>query len=407
MAREPDLDPGAPGEQVTALCRFVLNARLVVVFMTILTAGPGLLAGPWLPVAIVATAVMSLVPLWFWPTARSALVGHPAFLAADVTVTTALIAVTGGNGPFLLYALTTAALAGLLGTRRVTIVAALVLVVASAATTPAGTQGVVPAVVEDLLGQPSLYAMVAAGMAAVRLLLTRYAQTEEALTHAVQHATAARERARLAREMHDSLTKTLQGLALSAAAVERSAERGTPQTTALARSLTRAARAAAEEARELISDLRTDRLEGPLESSARDHIAAWSAAAGIPASFAAEGGTGDLSAGSRYELLAILKESLRNVERHAGAAGVQVTLRGGQRAVWLVVTDDGRGFELPGTLAELAAAGHYGLVGMAERAERIGGYLDVTAAPDRGTSVCAVVPYAAGEEPAAGLREAG
>jgi signal transduction histidine kinase len=407
VARDQDLTPYAPGDQLAALCRFVLNARLVVVFVTILTAGRGLLSGPWLPGAILATALMSLVPLWFWHTVGSTLVRHPAFLALDVVVTAVLIAVTGAQGPLLFYALTTAALAGLLGSRNATVVAALVLVVVHAAATPVGVQGVLLAAVQDLLGLPTLHAMVAAGMAAVRLLLTRYAQTEEALTRAVQHATAARERARLAREMHDSLTKTLQGLALSATAVERAAERGSDRTIALARSLTRAARTAASEARDLISDLRTDRLEGPLESSAHAHVAAWSAASGVPASFAGEGGTDQLSAESRYELLAILKEALRNVERHAGAGGVAVTLRGGQRAVWLMVTDDGCGFTPPPTLEELAAAGHYGLVGMAERAERVGGYLDVTAGPGRGTTVCAVVPYAAEDEQAATLREAG
>lgn len=367
----------------------------MIVVAIVLTADLVRLPISWLPGALLLTVLMAVLPLWFWDSLRRSLLRGPAVLAVDLAVTAGILLVTGGNGPFLHYGLTTAALAGLLTSGPGAAASAAVLAAAQALTPGFGAEVAGAAVLQELLGLPALHPLFTAAMAMVRRLLIRQARTEDALTSAVERATAAQERARLAREMHDSVTKTLQGLALSAAAVERAAQRGAPQTTELAGSLTSAARTAASEARELINDLRVDRLEDPLEAAIRQHITAWSEQRGVPATFTSEGDAGELSSGARYELFAILKEALRNVERHAQACHVQVTLRAGQRAAWLAVSDDGIGFGPPSGLAELAAAGHYGLVGMAERAERAGGYLDVVARPGAGVTVSAVVPYVA------------
>ncbi len=60
----------------------------------------------------------------------------------------------------------------------------------------------------------------------------------------------------------------------------------------------------------------------------------------------------------------------------------------------LIIRDDGRGFEVPESPAEMAPAGHYGLLGIEERAEAIGGQLRIQSAPGAGTELTICVPRA-------------
>ena len=101
---------------------------------------------------------------------------------------------------------------------------------------------------------------------------------------------------------------------------------------------------------------------------------------------------GELDAVAARELEWILREALRNVERHAGATQVTVRLRRlGGRAV-LTVADDGAGFEVPDELEELARGRHFGVTGMRERALLAGGDLSVESAPGDGCVLSAWMP---------------
>ena len=90
---------------------------------------------------------------------------------------------------------------------------------------------------------------------------------------------------------------------------------------------------------------------------------------------------------TRLALFRIYQHSLSNVIRHAEAVRVLVRLILSADQVVLEVRDDGRGFALPERWVELAREGHLGLVGAAERAEAIGGKMEVEAAPGKGTLV--------------------
>ena len=109
------------------------------------------------------------------------------------------------------------------------------------------------------------------------------------------------------------------------------------------------------------------------------------------------------------------QEALQNVAKHAGAESVRIRLsRQAGRAV-LEVSDDGTGFD-PGTLGGVAGSGQtpqrpagnavaptgLGLAGMRERAELLGGNLELTSAPGRGTTVRLVVPFTPPGEPGPG-----
>jgi signal transduction histidine kinase len=96
--------------------------------------------------------------------------------------------------------------------------------------------------------------------------------------------------------------------------------------------------------------------------------------------------------GSRYELFCILKEALRNVERHAGASHVDVGLVRGGGEVVLTVSDNGVGLTANGDVHALEPDGHFGLIGMAERAERLAGHFSVHGRPGLGTTIRAAVP---------------
>jgi signal transduction histidine kinase len=90
------------------------------------------------------------------------------------------------------------------------------------------------------------------------------------------------------------------------------------------------------------------------------------------------------------ELFRITQEALVNALKHAAPSQVDVRLCYEPDSVKLVIKDDGRGFEP--TAAAGAEAGHFGIVGMRERAARIGGHLDVDSRPGGGTTVAVAVP---------------
>jgi signal transduction histidine kinase len=84
----------------------------------------------------------------------------------------------------------------------------------------------------------------------------------------------------------------------------------------------------------------------------------------------------------------VAREALANVERHAAAGCAALTLERQSGALVLRVTDDGSGV----ALADLARPGHYGIIGMRERMEALGGTLQIAARPEGGTVVEARVP---------------
>jgi len=91
-------------------------------------------------------------------------------------------------------------------------------------------------------------------------------------------------------------------------------------------------------------------------------------------------------------LFRIAQEALNNARKHSDASAVElaVDFRGG--GITLVIADNGRGFELPQDIGDLAASGKLGIVGMQERVRLLGGTLAVRSEPGSGTSVVVTVP---------------
>lgn len=230
--------------------------------------------------------------------------------------------------------------------------------------------------------------LVTAGLARLwRELMIRRARTVQ--------AAAAAERARLAREMHDSLSKTIDAIALGAAALPHVL--GEPdRATRLAHTLRDGSLLAARDARELIDELRSPaafQLTEDLPRICRE----WTAVHGLPVDVRVTGlePTDPIPA----ELAWILREALRNVAAHARASRVLVTLAGQSDHVALTVEDNGIGLAVVPEPAQLLHAGHHGLVGMAERARVCGGSLSAGLSPSGGTRIAAVVPAKAAPQP--------
>jgi len=103
----------------------------------------------------------------------------------------------------------------------------------------------------------------------------------------------------------------------------------------------------------------------------------------------------ELEADQQRAVVRIVGEALCNVAQHAGARHATVTLSYSDTDVVVTVADDGAGFDLASMAASAEANGHFGLIGMRERAEAVAGRLVVRSALGTGTTVEATIPYEA------------
>jgi signal transduction histidine kinase len=391
---------------VGGLCRLVLDVRLIAIALTVAgTVARG--DSGALTLALLLIMVTSYLPLRRWQRLGPELLRHPLYLGVDVALAVAILAVAGTSSPFFYYTAGTAMLAGILYGRGGAALFAAVLVVGYLAVVTLEAEGAAAvASFQTLVGLPALYPILAATGVGLRGLLDRQAKSAAALRAATEAAAAAEERARLAREMHDSLAKSLHGISLSASALVSWIQQDPDVGLERARELASAATGASEEARELLADLRADHLEEPFPQVVREIAAGWAERAGTPVEVEVDDAV-DLDPGARYELACVLREALGNVERHAGAGHVRVRLAGGGGEAELAISDDGKGFAAPYDLAQLAADGHYGVVGMSERACRVGGRLTVEGRPGDGTTIRVTAPRGASTAPPAGVGSPG
>jgi signal transduction histidine kinase len=206
------------------------------------------------------------------------------------------------------------------------------------------------------------------------------------------------ERARLARDLHDGPIQALVGLNLEIgllmATYERfSAERGSP-VEALG-TMRAEVRGLLSELRQVCGELRPPMLDTlGLGAAVHALVEEWSAEydiavhLDIPPNLTMRTLPGDVA----VNLYRVVQEALANVARHAAAQRVAVRLTWGNPGLSLTIEDDGQGFFVPDDLHQLAARGHFGLVGLAERAELIGAQWMLESAPGQGTTLRLVWP---------------
>jgi signal transduction histidine kinase len=373
---------------VDDLCRVLIMVRLAALVLSIPAE---LQREPWRPevaLAQVGVGLATVLVLMRWRDAKPWF-SHPAYMTLDVAATVGMVGVTGTEGPFFSYTLGTAGLAGVVFGRRGAILASTTLVAGYWVVLLAEGAGSDPSF-QTLVGRPALYPVFAIAGAALRNLLQREAEHIAALHAARAEVAAQHERARLSRELHDFLGKSLAGLSLGAAGLVTLIGRDKDLARVRAGEFAAATAAAARDARQLVRELRTDTTEGTLAEAVRRTVAECRERTGLRAELSVddEVRVGDAD---RHELLCVLREALLNVARHARATTVSVALRRDADQVALVVRDDGRGMPAA-DVAALLARGSFGVAGMHERMVRVGGSLVIESTPDTGTTVTARLP---------------
>jgi signal transduction histidine kinase len=190
------------------------------------------------------------------------------------------------------------------------------------------------------------------------------------------------ERQRLAREMHDVLAHSLSGLMLQleGARMLAAQDPGDPRLVGAVERAHHLGRAGLEEARRAISMLRDDDLPGPermtalLEQFERDY--------GVPCQLTISGAVRPLGSEGRLAIYRVAQEALTNVAKHSRPDRVELHLAYGLGRVCLAVEDFATTpCENGNLVAQRDAGGGYGLTGMRERAELLGGHLKAQATP--------------------------
>ena len=211
---------------------------------------------------------------------------------------------------------------------------------------------------------------------AERLRAETLAAELRASTEQVATLTRRAERERMARELHDTLAQGLAGITLQLEAARGYLGRdNAPRALAIVDQALASARTTLASSRQAIDDLR--RNPDDLASEIGTRAARFTRETGIRSSVEISGEVA-LAPETREQLLRVLDEALTNVARHAGAGQVLVRFTDGADGLSLQVIDDGRGFD-----PDAVGHGHYGLVGMRERAALIGRSLAIDSGPGR------------------------
>jgi PAS domain S-box-containing protein len=203
------------------------------------------------------------------------------------------------------------------------------------------------------------------------------------------------ERTRIARELHDTLLQSFQGLLLKFSAVKWLIRDRPGEAEKQLERMIEQARQAITEGRDAVQGLRSSTMiSNDLARDIKTVGEGLGSDAGSPEFFVSvEGKSQDLAPLVRDEIYRIASEALRNAFRHGGARRIEVDIDYDNREFRLRVRDDGRGID-PKVLEAGARAGHHGMPGMHERAKIAGGKLTVRSKVDSGTEIELTIPEA-------------
>lgn len=235
------------------------------------------------------------------------------------------------------------------------------------------------------------------GIAEIRRLqaeLVRMAHTVNAAQQSLRHYLGAvtsgqeDERRRLARELHDGAVQSLVALDQRAQLAQLALKDASPEIHERLADMRRMTVSLIEEVRRVIRALRPNYLEDlgllpALEMLTRD----LQTIPGPQLIFTTRGQPRRLTPAQEIAIYRMVQEALHNATRHASAQQVSVTVTFELAELMVRVQDNGKGFAAPERLGEWVTAGHYGLMGMQERAELIGAQLSIRSASGAGTTI--------------------
>ena len=212
----------------------------------------------------------------------------------------------------------------------------------------------------------------------------------------LQHVASA-ERRRIAQELHDGLAQELTGVVLALEGCQRALERDPSVLPTQLGKAARDARACLADIRQYMTALRQqDASALTLPVTVARLIDDLRRSSGIAVEFETLGTERPLPSQVERAIVRIAQESLHNVSQHAQAARAKVVLNYDGPGVTLTIEDDGQGFPVDETITGAEQHGRFGLLGMKERAESVGGTLALRSQLGQGTLVQARVPYESG-----------
>ena len=225
--------------------------------------------------------------------------------------------------------------------------------------------------------------------------LTEYAARVADLTRTA-------ERQRMARELHDTLAQGLAGLILQLEAADSHLQSGKPERAQaiIEQSMARA-RATLADARRAIDDLRSESAApANLAEAVQTEVSRFMAATGLPCELDLAL-PGALPVAIGEQAFRAVAEGLTNIAKHAQASRAWVRVRGEGTGLTVQIRDDGRGFDC----ATAGGPGHYGLLGMRERARLAHGTFDLASTPGAGTTLKLCLPVSAVSEAPAAVQD--
>lgn len=335
---------------------------------------------------LAAVVAVSLTALLAWDRVAQFVARHPFSVAVDIVLGLVVFASAYTPNAYMGYLGSTAVIIGLfvpvVGQVLLTSLLSLgyLLVVAIHAENN-----------EQFTGGPTMVAASIVLMASLTFVgnsmqkLQRQVNTTvDQARQAAAEATLGQERSRLARELHDSLVKSLEGISLQAKAMViggKAVEEASMISSAATQSI--------QDSRQLLRGLREDSVP-PLASSLKtlaDEIGAmYPVSVGLDVQ-----GCLELPLDMRYCAQKIAEEALVNAARHSGANRLQCAAHCREGALSLTVRDSGKGFTMRDERTA-RKSDHFGLAGMRERAEDLGGTLTVNTQQGGGTQVMLRLP---------------
>lgn len=196
------------------------------------------------------------------------------------------------------------------------------------------------------------------------------------------------ERRRMARDLHDTVSQQLFAMHMSAAALPSLLKHNQEQGHVVLEQLITMSQTAQKQMRALIAQLRPVELEN---RSLEEALDVW-----FP-DYCRHNGLrgvkeqelmGGISGPIEHQMFLIIQEAMANIVKHAEASFVSLSIREEERQIGFSVSDNGKGFRPE----EAGRQGSYGLMTMKERAEKLGGHVDIIAHPGAGTTIRVHIP---------------
>ncbi|WP_339316477.1 HAMP domain-containing sensor histidine kinase [Paenibacillus sp. FSL R10-2734] len=234
-------------------------------------------------------------------------------------------------------------------------------------------------------------------------LLQRLGEQEVIEKEQAAESAVLEERRRMARDLHDTVSQQLFAIHMSASSLPKVLKVNEAQGQLVMDQLIAMSQMAQKQMRALIAQLRPVELEGRnLFEALEKWFPDYCRQNGLKGMKELEL-QGELSEAIEHQLFLIIQEAMANIVKHAGARLVSLSLREGSRQVVLSISDDGQGFE-----HIQQKQGSYGLTTMRERAEKLGGQVEIISRKGAGTTIRVHIPkFVQGNSESEGKRAIG